>query len=127
MNNEIGQSFGPITTADLDAARVRAENEEIYDLLTSLAARGVSLRYSPSTDKVTASPASRLNEAHKDMLRKHKRRLFEATAEWERRKADRALEETGEIQNEQQVFDLARSTVPPEVSEAASAARDALK
>lgn len=111
MTEEVNRDLFPYEPVESELFPVleeRAAEREIYDLLTSISNRGVSLRWEAATDRLIANPGSRLNGKHKEMLAKHKARIVAAMKEWKRREEDRVYQRTGVIQCERQVFDIAK-------------------
>ena len=80
----------------------------VRDLLIEIAERGITLTCGRTEDRLNAKPTRALTPELMDEIKEHKGEIIETIREDERRREDRALEETGIIQSERQVFKLAR-------------------
>ena len=81
----------------------------VRDLLVEIAKRGITLTCGRIEDRLNAKPMSALTPELMDEIREHKGEIIEIMREDERKREDRALEETGIIQSERQVFEMARA------------------
>jgi len=75
---------------------------EVRDLLIEIAERGITLRCGRTEDRLNAKPTAALTPKLVSEIAEHKAEIIEIMREDER------LRETGIIQSERQVFDLAR-------------------
>ncbi len=75
---------------------------EVRDLLIEIAERGITLRRGRTEDHLNAKPTAALTPKLVSEISEHKAEIIEIMREDER------LRETGIIQSERQVFDLAR-------------------
>jgi hypothetical protein len=80
----------------------------VRDLLIEIAERGITLTCGRTEDRLNAKPASALTPELIAEIKEHKGEIIEIMREDECRREDRALEKTGIIQSERQVFKLAR-------------------
>jgi len=80
----------------------------VRHLLIEIAERGITLTCGRTEDRLNAKPTRALTPELMDEIKEHKGEIIELMREDERRREDRALEETGIIQSERQVFELAR-------------------
>jgi hypothetical protein len=75
---------------------------EVRDLPIEIAERGITLRCGRTEDRLNAKPTAALTPELIAEIKEHKAEIIEIMREYER------LRETGIIQSERQVFDLAR-------------------
>ncbi|CAA9302824.1 MAG: hypothetical protein AVDCRST_MAG93-4721 [uncultured Chloroflexia bacterium] len=80
----------------------------VRDLLIEIAERGITLACGRTEDRLNAKPTAALTSELIAQIREHKQEIIEIMREDERRREDRLLEQTGIIQSERQVFELAR-------------------
>jgi hypothetical protein len=80
----------------------------VRDLLTEIAERGITLTCGRTGDRLNAKPTAALTPLLMAEITEHKTEIIEIMRERQRKREDRALEETGVIQSERQVFDMAR-------------------
>jgi TubC N-terminal docking domain len=80
----------------------------VRDLLIEIAERGITLTCGRTEDRLNAKPTSAVTPELIAEIKEHKGEIIELMREDERKLEDRALEETGIIQSERQVFKLAR-------------------
>ena len=78
------------------------------ETLQSISAAGLTMTASETKDKLRVFPPENLTPELVDSIREHKAEIIRIIQEDQRRREDRALEETGIIQSERQVFQLAR-------------------
>jgi hypothetical protein len=82
---------------------------DVRDLLVEIAERGITLTCGRTEDRLNAKPTSVLTPELIAEIKEHKGEIIEIMREDERKREDRALEETGIIQGERQVFEMARA------------------
>ncbi len=80
----------------------------VRDLLVKIAECDITLRCGRTEDRLNARPTSALTPELIAEIKKHKQEIIQIMREDERKREDRALEETGVIRSERQVFELAR-------------------
>jgi hypothetical protein len=80
----------------------------VGDLLTEIAERGITLTCARTGDRLNAKPTAALTPQVIAEITEHKTEIIEIMRERQREREDRALEETGIVQSERQVFDMAR-------------------
>ncbi len=80
----------------------------VRDLLYKMAERGITLRCGRTENRLTASPSAALTPELIAGIKEYKAEIIEIMREDQRKREDRALKETGVIQSERQVFQLAR-------------------
>src|SRR5829696_9552021 len=80
----------------------------LRDLLIEIAERGITLRCGRTEDRLNAKPTAALTPRFIAKIKEHKAEIIALMREDERRREDRRLEETGVIQCERQVFEMAR-------------------
>ncbi len=80
----------------------------VRDLLIEIAKRNITLTCGRTEDRLNAKPAAALTPELIAELREHKAEIIEIMREDERLRENRRLEETGRIQNERQIFEMAR-------------------
>ena len=80
----------------------------VGDPLTEIAERGITLTCGRTGDRLNAKPTAALTPILIAEITEHKRQIIEIMRECQRKREDRALEETGVVQSERQVFELAR-------------------
>ena len=81
----------------------------VGDLLAEIAERGITLTCCGRTgDRLNAKPTAALTPLLIAEITEHKTEIIEILRERRRKREDRALEETGVVQSERQVFDMAR-------------------
>jgi hypothetical protein len=81
----------------------------VRDLLIEIAECGITLRCGRTEDRLNAKPTASLTPKLIAEIKEHKAEIIAFMREDERRREERRLEETGVIQNERQVFEMARS------------------
>jgi hypothetical protein len=80
----------------------------VGDLLIEVAERGIELRCGRNGDRLNARPTAALTPELMAEIREHKEEIIEIMRKDQRKREDRALEETGMVQSERQVFEMAR-------------------
>jgi len=80
----------------------------VGDLLTEIAERGITLTCGRTGDRLNAKPTAALTPVLIAEITEHKTEIIEILRERRRKREDRALEQTGIVQSERQVFELAR-------------------
>ena len=80
----------------------------VRDLLIEIAERGITLTCGRTENRLNAKPTGVLTPELMDEIKEHKVEIIDIMREDERKREDRALEETGIIQSERQVFEVAR-------------------
>jgi hypothetical protein len=81
----------------------------VRDLLIEIAECGITLRCGRTEDRLNAKPTATLTPKLTAEIKEHKAEIIALMREDERRREDRRLEETGLIQSERQVFEMARA------------------
>jgi hypothetical protein len=81
----------------------------LYDLLIEIAERGITLTSGRTEERLNAKPTAALTPELIAEIKEHKQEIIALMREYERRREDERLEETGLIQSERQVFERARS------------------
>ena len=81
----------------------------LRDLLIEIAERGITVRCGRTEDRLNAQPTAALTPRFIAEIKEHKAEIIALMREDERRREDRRLEETGVIQCERQVFEMARA------------------
>ena len=80
----------------------------VRDLLAEMAERGITLTCGRTGERLNAKPTAALTPVLIAEIKEHKTEIIEVMRERQRKREDRALEETGVVQSERQVFDMAR-------------------
>ena len=80
----------------------------VRDLLTEIAERGITLTCGLTGDRLNAKPTAALTPVLIAEITEHKTEIIEILRECRRKREDWVLEETGIVQSERQVFDMAR-------------------
>ena len=80
----------------------------VRDLLIEIAERGITLTCGRTEDRLNAKPTSALTPELIAEIREHKLEIIRIMREDECCREDRRLKETGVIQSQRQVFELAR-------------------
>ena len=81
----------------------------MYDLLIEIAERGITLTCGRTEERLNAKATAALTPELIAEIKEHKQEIIALMREYERRREDKRLEETGLIQSERQVFEMARS------------------
>ena len=79
----------------------------VRDLLIEIAERGITLACGRTEDRLNAKPTAALTPELVAEIREHKQEIIEIMRKDECRREDRVLKQTGVIQSERQVFELA--------------------
>ena len=81
----------------------------VRDLLIEIAERGITLTCGRTEDRLNAKPTAALTPKLIAEIKEHKAKIIVLMREDECRREDRRLEETGFIQSERQVLEMARA------------------
>ena len=81
----------------------------LLNVLAEIAERGIRLTCEQTQDRLNAKPTNALTPELIAEIKRHKQEIIDLLRENQRKREDRALEETGTIQSERQVFEMARA------------------